>query len=176
MSFTENSDKTKAQMQAENPKIRTVDNEAYLGMLKELILEGHEVSLLISGSSMAPFLIHHRDSVLLGPVDRALRVGDIVFYQRPDRSYVLHRICRVDAKEERYDLIGDGQTEIEKGVARTQIFARVRQVTRKGKDIRPGSFWWEFFARVWIRIIPFRRCLIRLFHVIGNFVKFPMTI
>lgn len=157
MSFTENCENGQAQ------KIRQVDNETYLGMLKEMIREGHEVSLLISGSSMAPFLIHHRDSVLLEPVDGKLKIGDIVFYQRADQSYVLHRICRIHEKEGSYDLIGDGQTEIETGVMRAQIFARVRQVKRKGRDICPGTFWWGFFARVWIRVIPLRKCLIRIY-------------
>lgn len=141
--------------------VRTVDNQAYLGMLKDLILDGKEVSLTVSGNSMSPFIVHQRDSVLLAPVVRPLRKGDIVFYQRCNAAYVLHRICRVNA-DGTYDIVGDAQVEIEKRVTRGQIFAAVAMVRRKGRDIRPGNFRWFFFARVWIRIIPLRPFLMRV--------------
>lgn len=47
---------------------------------------------------------------------------------------MVHRICGVHG--ESYDLIGDGQTEIEHNVRREQIFAQVTQVERKGKGLR----------------------------------------
>ena len=150
----------------ENKRIvRQVDNDAYLGTLKELILEGREVSLLISGSSMAPFLIHHRDTVFLGPVKQPLKKGTIVFYQRDNGAYVLHRIYKVK-KGGYYDIVGDAQTQIEENVRADQIFAVVTMVRRKGKDIREGDFWWEFFEHVWIRLIPLRRGLIRCFGAV----------
>ncbi len=141
--------------------IRVVENQEYLGMLKGLILEGKEVSLLVSGSSMSPFIIHQRDTVMLAPVSRPLKRGDIVFYQRRNAAYVLHRICRVNA-DGTYDIIGDGQIEIERHVARRQIFAVVTMVRRKGRDIRPGDFWWGFFAHVWLRMIPLRPIALRV--------------
>lgn len=44
--------------------MRLVDTRAYVGMLRELVEQGKEVRMVISGSSMAPFLIHGRDSIL----------------------------------------------------------------------------------------------------------------
>ncbi len=142
--------------------VREVDNQEYLGMLKELILDGKEVSLIVTGSSMSPFIIHKRDSVLLAPVNRPLKKGDIVFFQRENAAYILHRICRVN-KDGTYDIIGDGQLEIERNVKREQIFAIVTMVRRKGREIRPGDFWWEFFARVWLRMIPLRPLAVRVY-------------
>lgn len=91
--------------------MRLVDTRAYVGMLKELVEQGKEVRMVISGSSMAPFLIHGRDSIFFCAPERELRKGDIVFYERPGGQFVVHRICGVHG--ESYDLIGDGQTEIE---------------------------------------------------------------
>lgn len=34
--------------------------------------------------------------------------------------------------------------------------ALVTAVRRKGKLLQPGSFWWDFFEKVWIRVIPLR--------------------
>ncbi len=148
--------------------IREIDDQAYLGMLRELILEGREVSLLVTGNSMSPLIIHRRDTVILAPIQQPLKKGDIVFYQRDNGAYVLHRIYRV-CPGERFDIIGDGQVEIEHGVRRDQIFARVTQISRKGKTISPGDFWWQFFAVFWLRVIPRRRFLLRVYGwIIGK--------
>lgn len=141
--------------------MRELDTAAYVGTLKALVEEGHEVSLLISGSSMAPFLIHHRDTIYFKAPDRELKPGDMVFYQRSSGQYVMHRIRFV--KTDGYYLIGDGQQITEGPIAREQIFALVTAVKRKGKVIRPGDFRWEFFARVWLRVIPLRGVVSRLY-------------
>ena len=141
--------------------MRELDTAAYVGTLKALVEEGHEVSLLISGSSMAPFLIHHRDTIYFKAPDRELKPGDMVFYQRSSGQYFMHRIRFVNA--DGYYLIGDGQQITEGPIAREQIFALVTAVKRKGKVIRPGDFWWEFFARVWLRIVPLRGIVSRLY-------------
>lgn len=133
---------------------RLVDTAEYVSVLRGLVEEGHEVSMLVSGSSMSPFLIHLRDTIYFKKPDRPLRAGDIVFYQRDSGQYVMHRILRV--RGDVYDIIGDAQTEIERGVRRDQIFALITRVKRKGRLIGPGDFWWTFFARVWTKLIPLR--------------------
>ena len=144
--------------------MREVDTQEYVSMLKDLVEEGNQVSLLISGSSMAPFLIHHRDTVYFKKPDRALQEGDIVFYRRANGQYVMHRIRRI--RQDGYYLIGDAQTQTEGPLKREQIFGLITAVKRKDKLIRPGDFWWEFFARVWLRIIPLRGLIGRLYTVL----------
>ena len=141
--------------------MKKVDTFEYVSVLKELVEEGREVSMLISGSSMSPFLCHGRDQVYFKAPDRPLRVGDMVFFQRRSGQYVLHRICKV--KDGSYYIVGDAQTAIEGPVSREQIFALVTRVRRKGRILVPGDFWWEFFARVWVRLIPLRPLLVRAY-------------
>lgn len=141
--------------------MKKVDTFEYVSVLKELVEEGREVSMLISGSSMSPFLCHGRDQVYFKAPDRPLRVGDMVFFQRRSGQYVLHRICKV--KDDGYYIVGDAQTAIEGPVSREQIFALVTRVQRKGRILAPGDFWWEFFARVWVRLIPLRPLLVRAY-------------
>lgn len=141
--------------------MKKVDTFEYVSVLKELVEEGREVSMLISGSSMSPFLCHGRDQVYFKAPDRPLRVGDMVFFQRRSGQYVLHRICKV--KDGSYYIVGDAQTAIEGPVSREQIFALVTRVRRKGRVLAPGDFWWEFFARVWVRLIPLRPLLVRAY-------------
>lgn len=137
--------------------MKQIDTRAYVSALRELTEEGRTVSMLIAGSSMAPFLIHQRDTIWFRKPDRPLKKGDMVFYRRQDGKFVMHRICRIRGNA--YYMIGDNQTEIEGPLTREQIFAVVVKVRRKGQILQPGDFWWEFFARVWLRVIPVRRLI-----------------
>lgn len=140
---------------------RFVNTREYVSALRGLTEEGREVSLLISGSSMSPFLIHARDYIYFRKPDRELRRGDMVFFQRDSGQFVMHRILKV--KKEGFYLVGDGQTQVEGPVRRDQIFGLVFCVKRKGKKIKPGDFWWEFFAHVWLVFLPVRPFLVKCY-------------
>lgn len=128
---------------------------------ESLLLEGAELPLVISGGSMLPFLASGRDSVMLKAPDRALRRGDIVFYRRENGAYVLHRLLRV--RDGKCWMIGDAQTTVEGPLDRDCIFAYVTQVKRKGQIEKPGTFRWEFFAHVWLRVVPLRRIIMKTY-------------
>ena len=141
--------------------MRTVDTRAYVSVLRELVKEGKEVSMLIAGSSMAPFLVHQRDYIYFKKPERNLRKGDMVFFERNNGQYVMHRIWKV--KPDGYYIVGDAQNEIEGPVREEQIFAIITKVRRKNQWIAPGDFWWEFFEHIWIRMIPVRRIVMKLY-------------
>lgn len=140
---------------------RIVDTREYVSMLRELTEQGNEVRLLISGSSMAPFLIHRRDSICFRKPDRPLKRGDMVFFQRDSGQFVMHRILRV--APEGYYIVGDNQTEVEGPVRREQIFGLITRAQRKGKWIEPGDFWWRFFAGAWLTLLPVRPVIVKCY-------------
>lgn len=119
-----------------------------------LLEDAEAVPLVISGGSMTPFLVHRRDTVYLSKADRPLKRGDMVFYQRDNGRYVLHRVLRADG--DAFTMIGDAQTQPEPGIRRDQIRAVVTAVRRKDKLLKKGNFWWDFFEKVWIRLVPIR--------------------
>lgn len=149
--------------------MRKVDTGEYVSMLRELTREGKEVSLQVNGGSMEPFLGHLRDTVCFKTPDRELRRGDIVFYQRATGQFVMHRIWAV--KPDGYYIVGDAQRHVEGPVKREQIFGLIFKAKRKGKWIGPGDFWWEFFARVWIRLVPVRRPIARIYLAIRGIFR-----
>lgn len=144
-------------------KERVVDTREYVSVLREIAAEDKVVSMRIAGSSMSPFLCHNRDYIYFTKPDRALRKGDMVFYQRDTGQYVMHRILKKDSRG--FYIVGDAQTAIEGPVREDQIFARIIKVQRKGKILQPGDFWWEFFEHVWIRMIPVRRVIVKLYSI-----------
>ena len=141
--------------------MRIVDTREYVSALRELVEEGKEVSMLIAGSSMAPFLVHRRDYIYFKKPERNLRKGDMVFLERDSGQYVMHRIWKV--KPDGYYIVGDAQNEIEGPVREEQIFAIITKVRRKNQWIAPGDFWWEFFEQIWIRMIPVRRIVMKVY-------------
>lgn len=140
--------------------IKVVPPELVMDELLALMDEVDCVPLVISGGSMTPFLAHGRDTVYLSRVDRSLKRGDMVLYQRAGGAYVLHRIFRVE--DDSYTLVGDAQTRLEQGVRPEQIRALVTAVRRKGRLLQKGSPCWDFFEKVWIRMLPLRPAARRL--------------
>lgn len=144
--------------------MRKLDTDALISTLRDLVNQGQEVRIVISGNSMAPFLIHERDSIVFSKPDSPLKRGDMVFYQRENGQFVMHRILHV--KPEGLYIIGDAQVEIEGPVDPSCVFARITKINRKGKWIGPGQFWWWFFQHIWLSIIPLRPYIIKLLSLI----------
>lgn len=148
-----------------NTKIREVDINEYLPVLIDIINEGKDVNLLISGSSMAPFLCHKRDTIIISKPDDHFYKGQMVFFTRDSGQYVMHRIHHIDKKGNLF-IVGDNQTDIEGPVRKDQVFGVIHKVIRKGKLLKKGDFWWDFFEKVWIRIIPLRRYCVKLYDLL----------
>ncbi len=140
-------------------KVRCVPAEALMEDLLELLEQTEPVPLVISGSSMSPFLVHGRDTVFLVKVKRPLKRGDMILYRRRSGQYILHRIYK--AEQDTLTLIGDGQGGLEPGICREQVLALVSAVRRKGKLLKPGNFLWDFYEKVWIRMLRIRPRLLK---------------
>lgn len=151
-------------------RVRVLPPEVLMEQLLGLLDSAEYVPLNISGSSMTPFLVHSRDTVYLSKVTRPLKKGDMILYRRDNGAYILHRIYRVTP--DGYWLVGDAQILIEKGLRPDQVLALVTAVRRKGKLLQPGSFWWDFFEKVWIRVIPLRPGIVAAYSALtGAFRK-----
>ena len=148
---------------------KTMDPEILLEEYRRLLQDDLSIDalpLVITGNSMSPFLIHGRDAVYLSRLTRPVRRGDMLLYQRENGSYVLHRVFK--AAPESLTMIGDAQTILEPGIQPEQVIAIVTRVERKGKPLEPGSFWWAFFEKIWIRIVPLRRGICCLYSWIRS--------
>lgn len=139
----------------EKKPVRLVDTQEYMEMIRALLEDGQEVSMIVTGNSMRPFLKHGRDKICMKKTDRKLRKGDIVFYRRENGQYVMHRILKCG--DQSYTLLGDGQIVPESGIRQEQIFARITKVQVRGKWIGPENFRWRFFEHIWIRFCGIRK-------------------
>ena len=151
-------------------RTKTMDTDQLLSAYRELLPQVDTLPLIISGNSMSPFLVHGRDTVFLSAVRRPLKVGDMVLYQRDSGHYILHRICGLEG-DDRFTIVGDAQTVREPHVRQDQIFGLVVRVERKGKRQAPGTFWWEFFEKIWVRMIPLRPMFSRGYAALSKMLR-----
>ena len=93
--------------------MKVIDTREYVSVLKQLTDDGREVSMRIAGNSMAPFLIHERDTIFFRKPEAKLKKGDMVFFKRRNGQYIMHRIryIRQNPKtgKKEYWFVGDGQ-------------------------------------------------------------------
>ena len=132
---------------------RIVDIYTYMPVVREILSQGKETSVTITGNSMSPFLIHGRDEILISPPEGNWKKGDMAFFVRDNGQYVMHRICKVDKNGDCF-FVGDAQQLIEGPIKENQIFGKITKVKRKGKWIGPDDFWWRFFEKIWMNVIP----------------------
>lgn len=150
-------------MKIENQR-KVMDPQILLEEYRRILAEEkavEELPLVITGNSMSPFLIHGRDTVYLSRLTRPVRRGDTLLYQRRNGTYVFHRVYAITS--DGFTMVGDAQTVLELGIQQDQVIAIMTGAIRKGKELKPGDFWWEFFEKVWIRIVPMRKMLWRLY-------------
>lgn len=143
-----------------------VDTREYVAVLKEMVEQGMEVSMTVSGTSMEPFLIHNQDRIYFQKPKGPIKKGDMVFFQRKTGEYVMHRIMRV--RDHQYYLAGDHQTFLEGPIEESRIFAKVVSVERAGVWLSEDDRVWRFYAVWWRRLFWVRKVVNKLKRIIGK--------
>ncbi len=154
-----------------------VSNDILIPELARLIAEGKEVRFTPSGVSMRPFIEGDRDAVILAPLNRAPRVGDILLacvtnHQSPitnhqsSPTYVLHRLIRIetihqtsDIRHPLYILQGDGNLSGEEQCTRGDIIALVKRIETPSGHRKPLTR-----GRLWYAFKPLRKWLLKIYR------------
>lgn len=132
-------------------KHKKVSFEDLYPLILDTVDAGNEFSFIAFGQSMLPTIRNGLDLVTLGPVKDNLCKNDIIFYRRNSGQFVLHRIVRVG--EDSFDLCGDNQYCIEKGIHREQIIAKLVRLERNGETLSPAAL----SSRLFCALLPLRR-------------------
>lgn len=134
--------------------MKVIDTKSYLSAICEIALSGQQVSTIVSGGSMIPFLSGNKDTVYLNTPHRKLKKGDIVLFVRENGDYVLHRIKKIT--KDGYYMIGDRQTATEGPVKSQQIRLLATSAKRKNKMITEKSVKWKFYSKIWNNLVFMR--------------------
>ena len=124
-------------------------------LIDEQLREGGSAVFTVRGTSMQPFLRDRESNVRLEKPKSTPKKYDIIFYTRPDGSFILHRI--VGIKNDAFVCRGDNQTENEFPVAPESIIGVMTQYDRKGIRKSMGCFGQRLFAFCWVNTVWCRR-------------------
>lgn len=152
------------------PTMKAVALDDVSPLLLGLIGEGYDVTFTVVGDSMSPLWCNMRDSVVLTKCDpSSLKVGDVPLCKRPNGKYVLHRIIKVN--DETYDIIGDNQTEIEKGLPKSCVLCVVKSFNRKGKAYSCNTASYKLYTFLILRMRGLCRFSMKFAWKVKNLLK-----
>ncbi len=131
--------------------------------LLEILQDGGEVILTVTGCSMAPMLRHRRDKVCLAKSpEEPLQKYDLPLFIRSDGRYILHRI--VEVAPSGYTVMGDNQCVREYPVLPSQVIGVVRGFWRDGRYIACNNPLYLLYCRLWCFLHPVRLACLKGRH------------
>lgn len=142
-------------------KIKIVDIYRITPVIDELIQNGTDVRITVSGNSMFPMLRSGTDSVVFTKAVNPLKKYDLPLYRRKSGEYVMHRIVAVNNGF--FTMNGDNQYVLESPVYPDMIIGVVKEFYRGGKKINCESALYKFYCRFWVCFRPFRGIICRIY-------------
>lgn len=140
----------------------------YDELIREVLASGGEFRLYPHGTSMLPLIRQGIDSVALRRLDRPPQKYDILFYQRKDGSYILHRVKKVTSNG--LIMWGDNHIMLEYGITEENIIGYAARIFRGEHELDCQSVRYRMFLWLWqfkaIRriILPFAYFLRKEIH------------
>lgn len=145
-----------------------LDIKVHWELIALAISNGGEFRLFHKGKSMMPLLREGVDSVLLTELSNEPKKNDIVVYKRSSGELVMHRIVKI--KGQQYVMCGDNHSELEYGITRDDILAKVKGVYRADTyiDIENNKKYKKY-----VKKLPLRRLKIRLIDIPIDHLRHP---
>lgn len=152
-----------------NQEFNSKDGKEIVPIMEEIIKNGGQCKLRVTGYSMTPILKHLRDSVILtSPNNRSIKNGEIVFIQRLTGQYVLHRVIKIIDKDT-FIMNGDAQqwTEI---VKNEQVIGVCSHIVRNNKTICCDNFIYKTVVKLWQLFMPVRNYIFKINAKVKSFI------
>lgn len=141
--------------------------------LKDELLAGRSVITFTSGVSMEPLLHDKRKKnathVLIVPVQGKCSVGDMPLALLSDGRYIIHRIIRVDEKDEKIYYVTRGDNCIGcEYISQEAVLGVVKEVYYKNKTLKMTDKRYLFYVKTWMKLYPVRRIRMRLRGILAR--------
>lgn len=140
---------------------RVLPNNILMGEVSKLVAEGESVTIMTKGSSMLPFIVGERDSVVMKRIDN-LKPGMIVLAYVEGRRYVLHRIISINGDV--VTLMGDGNIVGVEHCHIADVKATATSIIRPSGVIDCQSRNHIRKAALWKSLLPVRRYLLAIYR------------
>lgn len=144
--------------------VKRIDNHIFMQEVRRQFREEGKknVTFVVRGVSMHPFIESDRDKVVLGP-PRTPRIGDIVLAEVKKETYALHRVIKIDNGN--YTMRGDGNPLwMKECFSEKDIVGVADAFIIKGKQVPTDGRRWRCCSRLWAIATPLRRILLAIYR------------
>lgn len=127
------------------------------------------VTICLEGTSMMPLIRRGKDPVTIVPLQRPLRVGDVVLLTTGAERYVVHRVWKIHGNKIR--TLGDNCVNPDPWILEDHVLGQVVYYSRNHVKHRldtPASRLW---GRAWMAVFPLRKCCIKLKAIIRRYYR-----
>lgn len=132
--------------------------------IKETVADGGSFPLVVTGTSMQPFLKDGKDIVWLGKCNPSdIKKRTIILFERSDDSLGLHRIKQVNC-DGTVVVNGDGQTRCET-IRREKVIAVVTHIEKNGKKTPCDKFSYSVKVSLWQSALPIRYYILKIWKL-----------
>lgn len=135
-------------------------------VMEQVLGSGGEFRFFPRGTSMLPLIRQNIDSIALTSAPEKLKKHDIPLYRRDNGQFVLHRIVSSNP-DGTYNMCGDNQITVERGIRREQIIGVVTAIFRNGNRVNVTAMSYRLYSSVW-GVMPIRRCGLLFKRAIGK--------
>lgn len=131
-------------------QIRSVDNFATFSVVRDILLEGENVTVAVNGQSMLPFF-RSGSAVTLRPINTEDYKKYAVVFADAGGRFVIHRIINIDG--DKVTLLGDGNIYGTETMPKDRVYGVI--------DCSKTHI---FFAKIWLWLRPVRRFPLAIFR------------
>lgn len=150
----------------EGTRQRTLSMEQWCALSRDGAVPAMTVPL--EGNSMRPLIRKRLDPVVIAPVWRDLKVGDVVLFVDERQRYVVHRIWKM--KQGLVRTLGDNCRYPEPWFSRDRVLGMAMSYKRNGRTHRLDTRRSRIWGRVWMLTYPARLLAVRTLDLItGRF-------
>ena len=118
------------------------------------------VTICLDGSSMMPLIRRGKDPVTIAPLQREVKVGDVVLFTTGAERYVVHRVWKKQGDKIR--TLGDNCLNPDPWITMDSVLGQAVLYRRNGRKHRLDTPAARLFGRVWLALYPVRKRCIRL--------------
>ena len=131
-------------------QIRSVDNFATFSLVRDILLEGGDVTIAVNGQSMLPFF-RSGSTVTLRPITAEDYKKYAVVFADAGGRFVIHRIINIEGQM--VTLLGDGNYNGTETMPKDRVYGVI-----------DCSKMHIFFAKIWLWLRPVRRFPLAIFR------------
>ena len=145
---------------SKNESVIALSSAELIPIIQETLFSSLPFVLSVTGNSMRPTLRNRGDKVeLLSQNHRAVKKGELVFFERENGGCILHRVLKING--DTLLVNGDAQPWTET-VKMSQVIGVVNRLCRKGKWISCDSFLYRVYSKIIVHTLFLRKVYAKL--------------